>query len=66
MARVIKSSTACYAQGGAVIGKQSEFMKTPDRFRGEKTDPNTFGKGGDGQVKGPSNPTPKNKQLPRR
>lgn len=66
MGKVIKSGTACYAQGGVVIGKDSEFMKTPDRFRGGQTDPNTFGKGGkgnSGQATGRPNPAPKNKQA---
>ena len=54
--------TACYARGGAVIGKESAFLKTPDRFRGPAVDPNTFGKGGKGnpgQASGHANPTVK-------
>lgn len=46
---------ACYATGGAVIGKRSEFMKTPDEFREPDNDGATdevYGKGGKGQAKG--------------
>lgn len=54
------SRTACFARGGAVIGKVSEFIKTPDHFRGFAAGPNTYGKGGKGnpgQAKGRPNPT---------
>lgn len=57
MAKSSGLKDACYATGGAVLGKQSEFMKTPDRFRGEQVDPNTFGKGAKGQAGGHPNPT---------
>lgn len=61
------SKTARYARGGPVLGKESEFIKTPDRFRGGKRndfggeiDPNVYGKGpspGDrDQAKGHPNP----------
>lgn len=52
-----------FAQGGPVIGKESSFMKTPDRFRGAQTDPNTFGKGGGGQASGKPNPSGANKMA---
>lgn len=59
MAKSSGMKNACYASGGAVIGKHSEFMKTPDRFRGEQTDPNVFGKGAGTQAKGHPNPAVK-------
>ncbi len=59
--------TAHYAQGGAVLGKVSSFMKTPDQFRddrGNETDENwgkdTGGVKGDG---GPAAPAAKDKSL---
>lgn len=56
MAKSSGMKDACYATGGAVLGKTSEFMKTPDRFRGEQTDPNVFGKGIGAQAGGKPNP----------
>jgi hypothetical protein len=60
-------STQKFAEGGAVLGKTSDFFKTPDQFRddrGNDTDEN-WGKGasgtkGDG---GPAAPAAKGKQL---
>lgn len=44
---------ASYAEGGAVLGRTRDFMKTPDRFRGDSgkyencpTDDNFGKKGG--------------------
>lgn len=55
---------AAYAQGGAVLQKQSSiFMKTPDTFRGGAQD-QSYGKGGGGNaggLAGNRNPTPKDK-----
>lgn len=65
MSKSRMSQTACYAQGGPVLGKTSEFMKTPDSFRSEVTVPVTYGKGGGGQAKGKANPKPSNKQAPK-
>lgn len=59
------SQTAHYAAGGPVIGKVSEFMKTPDDFRTDRSNATdeVFGKGGDGQASGSPNPKPSNKQA---
>jgi hypothetical protein len=65
-----QGKTESYAQGGAVLGRNSSFMKTPDTFRGSlqpnpapvKTDENwgkgASGKKGDG---GPAAPAAKSK-----
>lgn len=63
---VSKSSglhNAAYASGGPVLGKTSEFLKTPDEFTGRKNGPlaenatdEDWGKGS-----GKSNPKPKDK-----
>lgn len=74
-----QGKTESYAQGGAVLGRTSSFMKTPDTFRGSlqpnpapvKTDENwgkgASGKKGDG---GPAAPAAKSKSekpvLPRK
>jgi len=62
--------TESYAQGGAVLGRSTDFMKTPDTFRGklqpnppnQATDENwgkgAKGKKGDG---GPAAPAAKSK-----
>src|SRR5579872_6079469 len=34
-----KPQDAAYAKGGSVLGKTSEFLKTPDRFTGKKNGP---------------------------
>lgn len=36
---------ASYAEGGAVLGRSTDFMKTPDRFRDNKGRTDNFGKG---------------------
>lgn len=63
-----QGKTQHFAQGGAVLGKVSQFLKTPDQFREDKsksTDENwgkgTSGPKGDG---GPSAPAAKGKSLP--
>lgn len=70
MGKVRSGGTACYAQGGAVIGKTSEFMKTPDEFREGSDDAGpddqTYGKGGQGQAAGNPNPKTKNKGVKKR
>jgi len=48
---------ASYAKGGAVLGKTSEFLKTPDRFREsqfKKKTEDVFGKGEGGKSKAPA------------
>lgn len=62
-----QGKTADYARGGAVLGKTSQFMKTPDQFREDKgnaTDEN-WGKGasGDKGDGGPAAPAAKGKEL---
>lgn len=59
MANSSGMKNACYATGGAVIGTRSQFMKTPDQFRGEAGtgDDQTYGKRGKGKASG--NPDPK-------
>lgn len=63
-----QGSTQKFAQGGPVLGKVSDFMKTPDQFRDDRsnaTDENwgkgESGKKGDG---GPAAPAAKGKSLP--
>lgn len=51
------SKSIRYAEGGAVHGKTSEFLKTPDAVRTDSGVPQTYGKGGGGQAMG--NPNPK-------
>jgi len=34
--KVEKHNNVAYARGGAVLGKESEFMKTPNQFRDER------------------------------
>lgn len=67
MSKSSGSKTMRYARGGAVIGKTSEFMKTPNEFtepsHGSGATDEVFGKGGGGQASGNSNPTPKNKAI---
>lgn len=67
MSKSTGSKTTRYARGGAVIGKVSEFMKTPNEFseasHGSGATDEVFGKGGGGQASGNSNPTPKNKAI---
>lgn len=67
MSKSSGSKTIRYARGGAVIGKVSEFMKTPNEFtersHASGDSDEVFGKGGDGQASGNSNPTPKNKAI---
>lgn len=59
-----KPQDAAYAKGGSVLGKTSEFLKTPDRFTGHKNGPlsepteDQFEKGS-GRV----NPKPRDKSL---
>lgn len=61
-----QGSAQCFAQGGPVLGKTSQFMKTPDQFRTDKSNVSdeNFGKGskggGDG---GPAAPPAKGKSL---
>ncbi len=55
---------ACYANGGPVLGKTSEFMKTPDRFRDsqfKKGTEDNFGKGSGRDYQAPAE---KGKSLP--
>lgn len=56
----ISMKNACYARGGAVIGKVSKFMKTPNEFseasHGTGATDEVYGKGGDGQASGNSIP----------
>lgn len=70
MSKSSGSKTIRYARGGAVIGKVSEFMKTPNEFseasHGSGATDEVFGKGGGGQASGNSNPTPKNKAIGQR
>lgn len=56
---------AAYAKGGPVLGKDSEFLKTPDRFTGEKNGPLKDSATDEDWEKGSSkaNPTPKDKSL---
>ena len=56
---------AAYAKGGPVLGKESAFLKTPDRFTGEKNGPLKNNKTDENWEKGSSkaNPTPKDKSL---
>lgn len=49
---------ACYAQGGAVLGSTSQFLKTPDQFTTGKGVSQDYGSKGDGGTKA------KGKQLP--
>lgn len=67
MSKSTGSKAMRYARGGAVIGKTSEFMKTPNEFtepsHGSGATDEVFGKSGDGQASGNSNPTPKNKAI---
>lgn len=64
-----QSREQSFAKGGAVLGKESEFLKTPDRFREQRKDPNTtqddWGKGSSA-----ANPSGKDKSekavLPRK
>lgn len=73
MSKSTSNSVAHYARGGAVIGKVSEFMKTPNEFSERSHDSGAtdevFGKGSspgdEDQARGPANPKPKNKQVPR-
>lgn len=60
MSKVRSSGTACYAKGGAVYGKTSEFMKTDNEFTGadDGTTDEVFGKGTKGA---PANPKVKTK-----
>lgn len=61
MAKSSGLKNACYATGGAVIGKRSEFMKTPDEFREAGNTGATdevYGKGVGGQAKGGAIPKP--------
>jgi hypothetical protein len=53
--------TASYAEGGAVLGRTKDFMKTPDRFREsqfKKKTEDVFGKG-----ESTANPKGKDKSL---
>lgn len=60
MAKSSKMGSACFAQGGPVIGKVSQFMKTPNEFseadHGKGATDEVWGKGGGGQASGGSRP----------
>lgn len=58
-----QSATQSFAKGGAVLGKESRFMKTPDEFRDDKSNATdeTWGKGMKGDTTAPA---PKGKSLP--
>lgn len=43
---------ASFANGGAVLGRTRDFLKTPDAFRENKGNPQNFGKSG-GEDKAP-------------
>lgn len=58
MSKGHKSMDCAYAEGGAVLGRTTDFMKTPDRFRENKGRHDNFGKGAS-----TANPTPKDKSL---
>ncbi len=65
MNKAYSGKAASYAAGGPVIGKESEFMKTPDRFRdaqfGRKETQDNFGKGSGRDYQAPPE---KGKSLP--
>lgn len=49
--------TASYAEGGAVLGRTKDFMKTEDRFRAsqfKKKTEDVFGKGEGGKSAAPA------------
>lgn len=72
MSKRTSGGVAHFAKGGAVIGRYSPFMKTPNEFsersHGDGATDEVFGKGkspGDeDQARGPANPRGKNKQVP--
>jgi hypothetical protein len=64
MIKSYKGKTASYAEGGAVLGRTKDFLKTPDRFRESqftKKTEDVFGKGEGGKSDVPT--APKDKSL---
>lgn len=61
-----RSQTQAFAKGGPVLGRESEFLKTPDRFTGHENGPLTGNKTQDDWEKGSSkaNPKGRDKVLP--
>lgn len=62
-----RSKTESFAAGGPVLGRTTDFMKTPDRFREQKGRVDNFGKADndddDGEGKTPAPPA-RGKSLP--
>lgn len=59
-----QSKTESFAEGGAVLGRTTDFMKTPDRFREAKGRIDNFGKGEKGSSQQTCAPAEKGKSLP--